>query len=286
MMSSRCAVAFGVMLGMAVAATASAQVFSSRVEAVRVDVLATDGGRPVADLTAADFEVLDNGIRQQVDLVLFEKMPLNVVLAFDMSRSVAGQRLEHLQGAASALLSGLKGDDRAGLLIFSHVVTQLSPLTGDLDSVRSAMQESEAIGGTALVDGVYGGMMLGESDVGRSLMVVFSDGLDTSSWLSADAVLEIAKRSDVVVYTVATSGSRQSEFLKDLSGTTGGRFFELESTKNLDKTFLAILDEFRHRYLVTYSPRDVPPGGWHKLDVRVHRRGVSVKARPGYLRDQ
>jgi hypothetical protein len=88
------------------------------------------------------------------------------------------------------------------------------------------------------------------------------------------------------VYTVATGGSRQSDFLKELSSATGGRLFELESTAHLDKTFLTILDEFRHRYLVTYSPQDVARGGWHPLEVRVNRRGVAVKARPGYLGSQ
>jgi Ca-activated chloride channel family protein len=267
----------------AACAPAHAQTFSSKVEAVRVDVLVTDGGRPVRGLTAADFDVLDNGVRQQVDLMFFEQMPINVVLALDMSGSVSGERLDHLQRAASALLDGLKPRDRAGLVTFSHEVVQQSPLTTNIDQVRTALGGSDAKGGTALVDGAYAGMMLGESDAGRSLMVIFSDGLDTSSWLTADAILDISKRCDLVVYSVATGGSRRSAFLRELSGNTGGRLFEVESTRNLESAFVAILDEFRHRYLVTYSPRDVVRGGWHKLEVRVSRRGVTVKARPGYL---
>jgi Ca-activated chloride channel family protein len=260
-----------------------AQTFSSKVEAVRVDVLVTDGRRPVNGLTAADFEVLDNGVRQQVDLVFFEQLPINVVLALDMSGSVSGERLDHLQRAASALLGGLKPHDRAGLVTFSHEVVQQTPLTTNVDQVRRALGGSEAQGGTALVDGAYAGMMLGESDAGRSLMVIFSDGLDTSSWLTAESILDISKRCDVVIYSVATGGSRRSEFLRDLSSGSGGRLFEVESTRNLESAFVAILEEFRHRYLVTYSPRDVGRGGWHKLEVRVPRRGVTVKARPGYL---
>jgi Ca-activated chloride channel family protein len=262
---------------------AHAQTFSTKVEAVRVDVLVTDGGRPVSGLTAADFEVLDNGVRQQVDLVFFEQLPINVVLALDMSGSVSGERLDHLRRAASALLDGLKPHDRAGLVTFSHQVVQQSPLTTNVDQVRTALGGSEAQGGTALVDGAYAGMMLGESDAGRSLMVIFSDGLDTSSWLTAESILDISKRCDVVIYSVAAGGSRRSEFLRDLSSGSGGRLFEVESTRNLEAAFVAILEEFRRRYLVTYSPRDVARDGWHKLEVRVPRRGVTVKARPGYL---
>ena len=125
-------------------------------------------------------------------------------------------------------------------------------------------------------------MMLGESDVGRALVIVFSDGLDTSSWLSPDLVLETAKRSDVVVYAVVLGRSRPA-FLRDLSAATGGRLFQAESTNNLKATFLGILDEFRQRYLVSYSPRGVAKEGWHQLDVRVHRRGATVKGRPGYF---
>ena len=78
-------------------------------------------------------------------------------------------------------------------------------------------------------------MMLGESDAGRALLIVFSDGVDTSSWLSADAVLDAAKRSDVVVYGVSvTAQSRlKPEFLRDLTSLTGGRLFEIEKTANL-----------------------------------------------------
>ena len=257
--------------------------FASKIEAVRVDVLVTDEGRPVRDLQAAEFDVLDNGVRQEVDLTSFEQIPLNAVLALDMSESVAGERLDHLRGAARGLLDGLKPDDQAALVTFNHVVFQGSGLTTGLERVRAAIDRTVATGETSLVDGVYTAMMIGESDVGRSLLIVFSDGLDTSSWLSADAVLDAAKRSDVVVYAVAVGTSPKATFLPDLSALTGGTFFRTESTKDLGATFLQILDEFRHRYLVSYSPRGVAKGGWHQLEVRVKRKGVRIKARPGYL---
>ena len=125
-------------------------------------------------------------------------------------------------------------------------------------------------------------MLIGESDVGRSLLIVFSDGVDTSSWLTADSVVETARRGDVVVYGVEV-GERRASFSRDLAEVTGGRLFAIESTKDLSATFSKILEEFRNRYLISYSPQGVRSGGWHRLDVRVRNRAASVKARPGYF---
>ncbi len=257
--------------------------FSSRVEAVRVDVLVTHDGQPVRGLRPADFAIDDNGVPQQVDLVSSEQLPLNVILTLDMSSSVAGGPLEHLRRAGRTVMDGLRTGDRAALITFSHVVTMGAPLTADLGLVRRALDASEAIGSTSLVDASYAAMVLGESDVGRSLVLVFSDGLDSASWLSPDEVLDIAKRSDAVVYGVSTGLSPKPGFLADLSETTGGAIFKVESTKNLSAVFLSVLDEFRNRYVVSYSPRGVSPGGWHQLTVRVKGRNATVKARPGYF---
>ena len=261
------------------------QTFSSRIDAVRVDVLVTEGGRPLQGLTPDDFEVLDNGVRQHVDLASFEQIPLNVVLALDMSASLQGLRLGHLQSAGKRLLEGLKPGDRAALVSFSHVVAPSQGLTDDLDRVRAALDQAQGEGLTSLIDATHAGMLLGESDAGRSLLIVFSDGVDTSSWLTADAVLETARRGDVVVYGVEV-GERRASFPRDLSEATGGRLFPIESTTDLSATFAKILEEFRMRYLVSYSPQGVPPGGWHRLDVRVKNRSVTIKARPGYFAGQ
>jgi VWFA-related protein len=265
------------------ASTAHSQppTFSAKVEAVRVDALVTDRGQPVLGLTTADFEVFDNGVPQQVDLVSYEQIPLNVVLALDMSESVAGDRLGHLRTAGGTLLSALKKEDQAALVTFSHVVTLASPLTQDVAAVREALARAVGVGTTALTDGAYAGLIVGESDVGRALLIVFSDGLDTVSWLTPEIVIDTAKRSDVVVYGVAV-GSGKPEFLRELTSLTGGRLFEVDKTANLSAIFLEVLQEFRQRYLISYTPRGVARDGWHRLEVRVKRRGT-VKARPGYL---
>jgi len=119
-------------------------------------------------------------------------------------------------------------------------------------------------------------------ELGRSLLILFSDGVDTASWLSADSVLETARRGDVVVYVVEIGG-RRTGFTRDLSEVTGGRLISVESTKDLSATFTGILEEFRMRYLISYSPQAVSAEGWHRLEVRARGRGLTVKARPGYF---
>ena len=273
---------------MAGASVAFAQnpTFSSRVDAVRVDVLVTENGRPVRGLRAADFEILDNGVRQAVDLVSFEQLPLNVVFTFDLSDSVSGERLVNLRDASGAVLSGLRKEDQAALIAFNRRVIVGPPLTPDIARVRQALEDAEPRGATSLVDACFAGMMLAGSDAGRGLVIVFSDGRDTSSWLKANAVVDAAKRSDAVVYGIAAGLAPKEAFLADLTNQTGGRLFKIESTKGLSDVFLEVLDEFRQRYLVSYSPTGVTQDGWHQLTVRVKGRNATVRARPGYLAGQ
>ena len=256
--------------------------FSTRVEGVRVDILVTDSSRrPLRGLTAADFMIRDNGIAQEVDVLSFGETALNVGLAFDLSESVAGARLEQLKAASQALMAELEAADQSALVTFDSQVSLPCPLSTNRLCVREALSAAMPKNETALVDGVFAGMMVGESEVGRSLLMVFSDGLDTASFLNAERVLELGRRSDVVVYPVTSKGARP-DFLEDLASLTGGRLHEVDAQSDLSATFRSILEEFRYRYLVTYTPRGVPRGGWHKLDVRVNRAGASVKARPGY----
>ena len=278
----RAAVLGALLLSSTLMAQTQGPVFSTKVEVVRADVLVTDNGRPILGLRPADFDVSDNGVPQEVEFVSYDEIPLNVVLAFDMSDSVAGERLEHLRTAVAALLPGLKRNDQAALVTFSHQLALSAALTTDLGPLREALEEVVGTGETSLVDGAYAGLTVGESDAGRALLIVFSDGLDTASWLSPAAVLETAKRSDVVVYGVSV-GKGKADFLRDLTSFSGGRLFEMEKTTNLSSTFVSILEEFRQRYLVSYTPRGVSRDGWHRLEVRLKGRRATIKARPGYL---
>jgi VWFA-related protein len=256
--------------------------FSSRLDAVRVDVLVTDNGRPMQGLTPDDFVVLDNGTPQKVDLAVYETLPINMVLALDHSKSVTGERLAQLQDAARTVLKGLTPRDQAALVTFSHRVALPQPLTHDVAAVVAAIDSAKPGGQTSLFDGVYAGLLAGVNDPSRNLILVFSDGIDTASWLSASQILETAKRSDAVVYALSPKDAGSMSFLRDLAGQTGGSAFEVDSLKELSARFVSVLDEFRHRYLLSYTPAKAAPG-WHRLEVRLKNRRATIKARPGYL---
>jgi hypothetical protein len=157
------------------------------------------------------------------------------------------------------------------------------PLTSDRAAIASTLKEIDPEGNTAVLDGIYVSLMTTQAEPGRSLVIVCSDGRDTASWLEPDEVLESAKRSNAVIYAVAAGRARGWEALKSVTDATGGQTIEIESSKDLAGHFHRILDDFRSRYIVTFVPTGVAEGGFHRLDVRVKRGGVTVKARPGYI---
>jgi len=266
-------------------ASAQSPLFSSRVEGVRVDVLATQNGRPIPGLGPADFEVRDNGVVQAIDLVNVGDVPVNAVLTLDVSDSVSGPRLAALQRAGNALLDGLMRDDFAALVTFNQMVVRQVPLTRQVEPVREALSQARGVGDTALVDASLGAMLLSDTDAGRTLIVVFSDGVDTASVTRPELVVETAKRVNAIVYAVSTS-EETPRFLRDLAAATSGRVLDIGRTGDPGPAFLEVLQEFRRRYLVTYTPAGVDKAGWHKLEVRVKRSGARVQARTGYFSSQ
>ncbi len=294
-------------------ASAGHQTFRSGVTMVRVDVSVTRGGTPVSGLSAADFEVRDNGVRQRVERVLIDEVPLSAYLILDSSQSVAGAQLRSLQSAAHAFLEGLAGIDKAALLTFSHQVRLLHPLSEDLRSVGREIDGVAGGGSTALVDALYAAIRLRDFADDRAVAVVFSDGLDNMSWLTPAEVIEAARRSDVIVYAVtlapATSvpysgpplrnpsvsvvvdqarSEREARLpdnpvLRSLADQTGGRVFNAASSSQLTEVFVRALREIRARYVLTYYPEGVEQTGWHKLDVRLKGASGEVRARPGYF---
>jgi VWFA-related protein len=265
------------------ATPAQTPTFSAAVETVRVDVLVTGGEQPLLGLGADDFEVLDNGVAQKVELATFQRLALNLVLALDTSGSVTGARLESLREASRAIVGDLKAGDKAGLLTFGNTVSIRMDLTDNMERVRSALDDIPVSGDTFLVDAAYTAIVTGESERGRALVIVLSDGVDTASFLRPESVLETARRSDAVVYGVSVSRPERAGFVRELCAATGGRVLKAGSTDGIREAFLRVLEEFRHRYLLSYVPQGVSGAGWHKLTVRVKNRRAVVKARPGYL---
>lgn len=259
------------------------QTFSSRILGVRLDVLVMDAGKPVAGLTARDFEVRDNGILQRVEVVDSADVPINVVLALDTSASVAGRARTDLVAAGETILDGLRPVDRAALTTFSHSVSPAVPLTANLDAVRAAVREVRPHGRTSVMDAAYVALTATLDHASRFLVVVCTDGTDTMSWLKPSEVIDASKRANAVVYTVTSSDGRRSAPLKQLADATGGQMLQVKSSGDLAPAFQRILTEFRSRYVLAYSPEGVAPGGFHRLEVSVPRRRAVVKARSGYI---
>jgi VWFA-related protein len=240
------------------------------------------GRAPVTDLTAADFEVHDNGVVQKVELVESADIPVNVTLAIDRSSSLTGTGRRDLTAASNALLDALKPADRAALVTFSHAVMPQVLPTEDFAAIRAELGRLEPTGRTSVMDAVYIALVGTLAQPGRSLVVVCTDGGDTSSWLRVDDALESAKRASAVIYAVTATELHDHSSLQDIAEATGGHVIRAES-KDLPETFRHILQEFRSRYVLTYVPAGVASGGFHRLEVRVTRRGTTVTARPGYI---
>ena len=264
---------------------AQAPTFSSRVEAVRIDVLiADDRGQPILGLAADDFEVTDSGVAQRINLVVAEQLPVKVVLALDSSGSVAKDDAAQLRAAGHSLIDNLKPGDQAALVTFTNAVSVRAALTSNLATIRDALDdEIGGVGDTAILDATYAALVLAGEDAARGLVILFTDGDDTSSVLTSASVLESARRADAVVYPVVANKSAAPRFLNDVCKATGGRVMRVGSMAKLRDAFLLILEEFRHRYLLSYTPSGVAKGGWHPLTVRVKNRRAVVNARPGYL---
>jgi VWFA-related protein len=279
---------------------AGAQRFKTGIEVVRVDALVTADRRPIAGLTAEDFELRDSGVRQTVTDVSFERLPLNIICVLDVSGSVSGQPLVRLREGTAAVIDALAADDRAALISFSNRLKIHAALTQDKTVLRDALSSLTSEGATALLDATFAGLALREIDPGRTLLLLFSDGIDTASWLTARKVLDAARRTDVVIYPVSVRGEmlpmnttrsvlvrprgdQSGDSLLDaLAEESGGRRFIAERQTDLRQSFLDVLKEFRQRYVLTYTPTGVPADGWHPIEVRVKTRGAEVTARRGY----
>jgi VWFA-related protein len=269
----------------ATSAIAQKPTFHIVAEEVQLYVLATNNGKPVEDLQAADFDIYDNGVKQTLQYAtLQKKLPISATLVFDMSMSVKGQLLDDLKDAAHEFLTNLRKDDQAGLITFNHAIALGSPPTHDFKTIKLALDQTKPEGFSSLFDASYAGLAAAEAAIAPSLLLIFSDGNDTCSWLTSSAVLESAQQKETVIYSVSTGLPGKKSLLKDLAESTGGSQFFLGSSLSLSSIFLKILEDFRQHYLVTYIPQGVSESGWHKLEVLIRNRSLKVKTRPGYMR--
>ena len=271
--------------------------FGVSVHNVYVDVFVSNKGEPLTGLEPSHFEVLDNGVRQQIQIVDMEAegIPLSCYLILDMSFSVRGRVLKNLKEASHAFLGGLDPKDESGLITFSQEIRPRSLLSRDPEATRTEISRTTAEGATALYDAIYTGVKLIETAIGRPTLLLFTDGDDTVSWLTEDDILAAVENSDAVVYVVGiepkgglvnpmlnvTSAHRYS--MQQISRSSGGEVYYADSAAELKSVYLKVLQELKNRYLLTYQPQGVPSEGWHTLEVKLKGVKADVRARRGYF---
>jgi Ca-activated chloride channel family protein len=272
--------------------------FRAGVDVVKVDVSISRSGEHVGGLTAQNFEVFDNGVKQKITNVAIAQVPLEVYLVLDLSGSVQGEALAQLKRAANALVDGLVPSDRVALLTFSKTVTVLQELTSNFPAFKAALAEATPSGNTALFDAVLKAISMREPKDNRAIVVVFTDEGDNASAATPKQVFDAAERSDVTGYGVLAPQVRstgvgmggagfgvpqfQLGFLRSLADGTGGRVFRASERLPLEDLFEMVLDDARSRYVLTYSPDKTTPG-LHKLNVKLVGAKGDVTARRSYF---
>jgi Ca-activated chloride channel family protein len=294
--------------------------FRSGVDVVSVDVSVMHGLTPVKGLKAENFQLSDNGVPQEVESVSLDTRPLSVMLVLDTSDSVAGEELAHLIDAGRQVVHALRADDRAALITFSEQVVVNVPLTSDLASLDRALSGLKGLGATSMNDAIHIAMHLRPTDTSRPVILVFSDGADNLSWLSAASLVDEAKQAGVVIHAIqlqidgpaaprlmdrdalqsqgflSGAGGRPTSpallsqdfvngtpVLQALTLEAGGRVWSAKSSRDLQGLFTQALDEMRARYLLTYTPKGAPQDGWHTVKVTLRKARGEVMARPGYF---
>lgn len=279
-----CALA-AISVGLCATGATRQAVFKSQVDVVRVDVLVLRHGVPVGGLRPADFELRDNGVRQEIVSASLEEVPIEALLVLNASRSITPDKARALREASSAFLDGLTARDRAGLLVFGGRPILVQAPTSDGGRLGRLLQAVEGRGSTALNDAVFAALRLRQPGDARGAVLVFTDGVDNVSWLSPSEVFEAGRRSDAIVHAVVVGRAGiDNALLHELTRGSGGSVWPAAWGPKLADAFRAVLDDLRSRYVLAYYPKDVATDGWHALDVKVRLRSVSITHRSGYYR--
>jgi Ca-activated chloride channel family protein len=259
-------------------------VFRGGVAKARIDALVTHQGKPVPGLTAADFELRDNGVIQQVELATTADS-VAVAILLDLSGSVQDEGLRDLRYATEELVAALRDDDRAWFVTFAQSFALKIGPTSDREAVRRALATIRPGGWTSMWDATFAGVSLVTGRAGRSLVIVLSDGIDTTSWLDEDRTVDTLKRAEVVVTAVKPFDAAPfgNMALERAAKATGGEVMFARRGDKMAQQFVELLEEFRLGYVLTYTPTASTRGdGWHKVDIRLKGKKGSVRAREGY----
>ena len=267
---------------------APAPKFKAGVTIVPVAAVVRDSGkRLVRDLTRDDFQVLEDGVpRTIVDFRSTDSAPLSIALLLDTSGSMRDENQKQASLVAQALLRGLGTADEAALFTFDKTLRQETPFTNDGQVIQEALAKAVMWGQTSLYDAVGDtAKRLSEQQSPRRAVVVVTDGVDTSSARTPTDVSSLASSVDVPVYVVAVAAKRRwfgggNSGLVTLARQTGGDQVNAATPEQLETAIATLLAEMRQQYFLAIDASTTP--GWHRLEVKTNRRGLTVRARSGY----
>ena len=254
-------------------------------------------GAPIADLEAGNFTITDSGAEREI--AVFERRtnrPLSVSLMLDTSLSTAKELRFERESAKrffeKLLGPGLHPDDRMAVLQFTESVELLAPFTNSRRRIRKGLGEIRKGGGTSMYDAILLSSRQLQRRSGRRVMIIITDGGDTTSYSSFQEALESAHEIDAVIYGIIVIPVRSDagrntggeNALKVLAINTGGETFVQYADENLDEAFDKILESLRAQYLIAYYPPERASELEHfrRIQVTVDRPGASVLSRNGY----
>jgi VWFA-related protein len=281
-------------------ATPRPPTFEVGIEVINLNVSITDArNRYVSDLLQNNFAIFEDGVRQELMLFSHENLPISLVLLIDCSASM-DEKLKIAQDAAVGFVKTLAPQDLAQVVQFNDRRTVLQDFTADHGLLDAAIRRTEAGGPTALHNALYVSLKeLDKQKSGRELrrraIVLLSDGEDTASLVSDDQVLELARKSEIAIYSISLRPDRAQDrnrlafsqathLLTALSQETGGQVHFPNSLSELDKVYARVAEELRTQYTLGYvSSNRRRDGKWRRIVVRVPERDdLQIRHKIGY----
>ena len=294
--------AFALALAVSAAALTDAapqQVIRTGIDLVSLNVTVTEGDHFVGGLDQNKFAIFEDGVKQDITFFTSERQPIALSILLDSSTSM-DTKLKTAQEAAVGFASRLGPQDVAQVIDFDSRPTVVQPFTNDRVLLETAIRKTTAGGSTSLYNAIY--IALSElkkvraesiAQVRRQAIVVLSDGEDTSSLVEYEAVLDAAKRSEVLIYCIGlksktdfpTKGFNEADFvMRTLSQETGGRAFFVEQLPQLASVYQTIADELVSQYTIGYSPKNPKrDGAWRTVVVQVDHPDAAVRTKRGYF---
>jgi len=269
-----------------------AGVFRSGAKMVPLYATVTDPqGALVPNLTREDFEILDNGVRQE--LVVFENQtqPITAIVMLDSSGSMTNS-LKLVNAGAEQFIIRLLPQDKAQVGAFNDKVEFSGTFTSDRDELVAALRELDFGNPTRLYDAIDQSLDRLAAVDGRRVIVVLTDGDDNTSKIGQGDVLSRALADEVMIYGIGLESeyfdgirrvrTNPDRVVRKLAEETGGGYYLLKATVDLNTTFTRIAQELHSQYVLGFSPT-LLDGKVHKLTVNVKRPGMKARARKSYV---